>query len=126
MKVFSIFTILVCCFLCGCGAVNPFSSSNEIKMSEIVDDTVNGGKRYEKEEITLKATVEHSNIWFLFLGSITLETGRTDVDFFVIDPEDPRSLDKYEDGETYTFKLYIREIEIDTDDGGWNIWAKEI
>ena len=125
MKVFSIFTVLVCCFLCGCGAANPFSSSDEVEMSEIVDDTVNGGKHYEKEEITLKATVKSSNAAFLFLGSILLETGHRDVDFFVIDPKDPRSLDKYEVGKTYTFKLYIGEIETDTDDGGWNIWAEE-
>ena len=124
MKFFSIFTVLVCCVLGGCDAVNPFSAPEEVSMSEIVTDTINGGNRYENEEITIKATVELGSALLLLFGSIILETGRSDVNFYVTVPDGPEKMNKYQAGESYTFKLYIEKIEPDSD--GWNIWASEI
>ena len=109
--------------LMGCGIDNPFSPIEEVSMSEVVRDAINGGDLYENEEVKIRATVEFDRSDLNY--SITLETRDRDVSFFVSDFDNPNSLNQYRSGRTYTFTLYIEDIEFDIEDG-WIIWAEEI
>ena len=92
-------------------------------MSEIVRDAINGGDLYENEEVKIRATVGFDRYDLKY--SITLETRDRDVSFFVSDFDNPNSLNQYRSGQSYTFTLYIEDLEFDIVDG-WIIWAEEI
>lgn len=91
-------------------------------MSEVVRDAINGGDLYENEEVKIRATVEFDRSDLNY--GITLETRNRYVSFFVSDFDNPNSLNRYRSGESYTFTLYIEDVEFDAD--GWIIWAEEI
>ncbi|MCY3552712.1 MAG: hypothetical protein OXH39_19825 [Candidatus Poribacteria bacterium] len=124
MKYFQFYLTLCIILLVGCGADNPFSPIEEVSMSEVVNDAINGGDLYENEKIRIKATVLFDRADLDYGGGISLETGYWDVTFFITDYESPKSLNRYRSGRTYTFTLYIEDIEFDVD--GWIIWAEEI
>ena len=124
MKYFQFYLFLCVILLVGCGADNPFSPIEEVSMSEVVRDAINGGDLYENEKIKIRATVLFDRADLDYVGGISLETGYWDVDFFVTDYENPQSLNRYKSGKSYTFKLYIEDIELEPD--GWNIWAEEL
>ena len=43
--------------LVGCGVDNLFSSIEEVSMSEVVRDAIDGGDLYENEKIKIRTTV---------------------------------------------------------------------
>ena len=124
MRYFQFSVVLCLIFLVGCGGDNPFSPVEEVSMSEVVRDAINGGDLYENEKIKIRATVLFDHADLGYMGGISLETGNWDVTFFITDYQNPKNLNRYKSGKSYTFRLYIEDIDFDLD--GWTIWAEEI
>ena len=124
MKYIQVYLVLCLIPLVGCGVDNPFSPIEKVSMSEVVRDAINGGDLYENEKIKIRATVLFDHADLDYVGGIALQTGDWDVAFYIKDYQNPKSLNRYESGKSYTFTLYIEDIESDSD--GWTIWAEEI
>ena len=124
MKYFQFYLVLWVILLFGCGADNPFSPIEKVSMSEVVSDAINSGDLYENEKIKIRATILFDHADLEYIGGISLETGDWNVTFFITDYESPKSLNRYKSGNSYTFTLYIEDIEFGLD--GWTIWAEEI
>ena len=88
----------------------------EISLPTLINDVVDGGLFYEEKHIKIRAIVKE-------MGSISmmLETHRQAIFFYVLPkvlPKDAEELSKmseesakkYKVGESYTFKLYVRDI----------------
>ena len=57
MRYFQFYLVLWVIFLVGCSVDNPFSPIEEVSMSEVVRDAINGGDLYENEKVKIKAIV---------------------------------------------------------------------
>ena len=88
----------------------------EISLVTLINDVVNGGLFYEEKHIKIRATVKEMESI-----SMMLETHRPKVFFYVLPKDPPKDLEeyskmgeesakKYKVGESYTFKLYVRDI----------------
>ena len=86
---------------------------------DIVSYVALGGRDCIGNTYSLEGTVE-----FELNESVTLITGNDKISFFVSSRENPELLEKYNSGETYTFKLNIRSIKRSTRFGvQTNIWS---
>ena len=96
--------------------VEPTIEFTEISMPTIVNDVVAGGLFYEEKHIKIRAEIKdyfvaddsNGNITS---GSITLQTHHPDVYFYLSNVENPEILGQYKQGGTYTFKLYVYNVD---------------
>ena len=80
-------------------------------LESLVADVAAGGVRYAGKIITITAEVQSGASSFTNNDAITLVTNNADVWFYVISRETPARLANYEQGKSYTFNLFIQEIE---------------
>ena len=78
-------------------------------LSDIVAHVAAGGKDCLEQTYTITGTVD-----FNFQGVtgrfLTIETNNNDITFFIDDNDDPKTLENYEEGETYTFTVFIYSV----------------
>lgn len=97
----------------------------EVTVSDIISDVANGGTAYIGETVTLTATVL-VNLTNDDQDAIALVTDNEDIAFFVTSHNETRSLADYIAGNSYTFKLYIKDVRESTvTPGHTNIWSHE-
>jgi hypothetical protein len=97
----------------------------EVTVADIISDVANGGTQYIGETVTLTATV-HANLTDAGQEAITLLTNNEKINFFVTSFNETRSLANYEEGNSYTFTLFIKDIRESTATPGiTNIWSHE-
>lgn len=100
-------------------------SDAAVTVADIVSDVANGGTQYIGKTVTLTATVG-VNLTDTGQEAITLETNDEKINFFVTSFNETRSLASYEEGNSYTFTLFIKDIRESTATPGLkNIWTHE-
>ena len=108
MKFLSV--ILLLCVFFGCDTKEKAEQGKEefieVSMPTIVNDVVGGGLLYEEKHIKIRAEVKG-----FIQGSIELQTHYPNVYFFLKDKENPETIKQYKEGESYTFKLYVYDID---------------
>ena len=88
----------------------------EVSLATLINDVVNGGLFYEEKHIKIRAKVKKRGIFLMML-----ETRRPKVFLYVLPKDLPRNAEElskisgetaknYKVGESYTFKLYVRDI----------------
>ena len=104
MKFLSV--ILLLCVLFGCNTQKEVEHKKveftEISLPTLINDVVNGGLFYEEKHIKIRAVVKEYS-----LVGMQLETHRSNVFIYV----PPNMSNEYKGGESYTFKLYVHNID---------------
>lgn len=103
----------------------PIEPEAEVTIADIISDVANGDTQYIGKTVILTATV-HANLTDTGQEAITLLTNKEKINFFVTSFNETRSLANYEEGNSYTFTLFIKDIrESTTTPGITNIWSHE-
>ena len=101
-------------------------STTSTTMSNIVSDVADGGTAYLEQTVTITATVKFNLLQRSNLGGISLITNTEAVSFFVTDYTNPESLREYQEGQQYTFTLFIRSVDPPEDEfDNYAIWSNE-
>ena len=98
-------------------------------LSGIVADVISNGagSTYKDQTVELTSVVRWNFVVRQNTGGITLTTNNRNVIFYVTDFDNPETLRDYTEGETYTFKVYIRNILASTTTAGlWYVYSHEV
>ena len=85
--------------------------SDAVTLDDIVSDVASGGTTYTGKIVTMTATVALDASAFESKSAVTLVTNNEDVIFFIVSRDNPAKLANYKEGLSYTFDLFIRQIE---------------
>ena len=90
-------------------------------VAAIVADVAAGGTRYTNKIVTIQGTVKS----VFESGTRTLVTNNDNVTFYVSNLTNPELLASYEEGNTYTFTVFIDSIDPPEEQFNWYaIWSK--
>lgn len=93
-------------------------------MNAIVSDVIAGGKTYIDKVVEIQAKVRFDTTIFTPYDTITLETNNDKVSFFISNTTETITiLDRYKEGSTYEFTVFIRDIRLNSSRDGYNIFS---
>ena len=84
--------------------------AHSVAFAAIVRNVANGGTRYSNKTVTFSAVVQFDASGFTNNEFITLETNNRKVVFYVQSVEDPAKVAHYQEGESYTFTVFVEQI----------------
>ena len=89
-------------------------------LSDIVNDVASNGTRsgFIGQEVEIDGTVQFNFVVRSDKGGISLETGNPNIFFYITDYTTPDTLRGYAEGQTYTFKVLVRQVLRSTTDAG--------
>ena len=104
MQYLAIASVLMMITLTGCESINPLSPKTTHTMEEVVKDVSQLRRMYDKQTITIKATVKEVRPLTANEDEIKLVTNHPIVDFTVITDRG------YKVGRSYVFTIYIDSV----------------
>ena len=90
----------------------PTAPDDAITLADIVSDVLQNGEntRFIGETVEIEGTVHFNIVVRSNKGGISLVTEYQNIFFYVTDFANPESLRHYQEGQTYTFKVFIRQV----------------
>ena len=104
MQYVAIAAVLMMATLTGCEAINPLSPKTTHTMEEVVKDVSQLRRSYDKQTITIKATVNEVRPLTANEDEVKLVTNHPLVDFTIVASRG------YKVGRSYVFTIYIDSV----------------